>query len=121
MAKEGNGEMTAIQQRRMNDLECLGVVGLRVTDLQDENVACCGDCRFLTLTIGPTGAQVADCARGYTTTLYSTWAAECPDFELRAALPEEPQGDDRTESDRRGYSLPVPRNRRTRTDRRAAS
>ncbi|GAC1394924.1 MAG: hypothetical protein NVSMB65_13410 [Chloroflexota bacterium] len=108
-------------RHRVNDLDGLGVVGLRVTDLQEANVACCGDCRFLALKAGPTGAQVATCSRGYTTTLYSTWAADCPDFSLRAALPDEPQGDDRARRERRVAVMPVAIDRRSGRDRRAAS
>ena len=101
------------------DLTALGVTGLRMSDLHADNIACCGDCRFLTLRADSAGGSYAVCQQGYPTTLYATWAAHCPAFSLHAPLPDTPQGDERSGHDRRRVSLPVIRERRMNGDRRA--
>jgi hypothetical protein len=61
------------------------------------------------------------CHLGYATSVYATWATRCPDFALRAPLPDTPQEDERTGRDRRAVHLPVQIERRSGRDRRAAS
>jgi hypothetical protein len=100
-------------------LAAVGVVGLRMSDLQDEeNVACCGDCRFLALL---QGGNKAVCELGYATTVYNTWAARCLHFTLREPLPDTPQEDERAGRDRRTANVPVRVERRTGRDRRATT
>jgi hypothetical protein len=103
---------------RPHDLNALGVIGLRLSDLQEENIACCGDCERFALVAGDGGAVRATCALGYATTLYSPWAAICPGFSVRAPLPDAPQEDERSRRERRTRGRAVTVERRLRPDRR---
>jgi hypothetical protein len=103
------------------DLNALGVIGLRMSDLHRDNVACCGDCEFLVLYTHAAGGSHAVCSQGYMTTLYSTWATHCPNFTLREPLPDVPQEDERSIPDRRGVRLAVLVERRSGRDRRSAA
>ena len=101
-----------------NDLDAMGVVGLRQTDLRDVNVACCGDCRHSgAITAADANADFT-CAQQYTTSLYSVRALRCAHFELRPCLSDVPQPDERTNHDRRQIRLPVLRERRDGSERR---
>jgi hypothetical protein len=105
-------------RRPAHDLDALGVIGLRMSDLQEANIACCGDCQSFTLLARGSSEVVPVCAHGYTTTLYSLRAVTCPAFTVRAPLPDTPQGNERAGEDRRIARRPVLVERRGRSDRR---
>jgi hypothetical protein len=103
------------------DLNALGVIGLRMSDLHRDNVACCGDCEFLVHYTHAAGGSHAECSQGYMTTLYSTWATHCPNFTLREPLSDLPQEDERSIPDRRFVRLAVLVERRSGRDRRSTA
>jgi hypothetical protein len=118
MAAGSDSLIPLAEHARAHSLDAIGVVGLRMSDLQDDNLACCGDCRFLALIANGAGAQSAVCARGYLTSLYATWAMTCPDFSVRQPLPDHPQPDERDRGERRVTVLSVLTERRSGFDRR---
>ena len=70
-----------------NDLERMGVSGLRETVLGRENQACCGDCRFL---LEEDGALTHPCEKGHgRKDLFSRFAMICPDFRLTRGIDDE--------------------------------
>jgi hypothetical protein len=70
-----------------NDLERMGVSGLRETMLGRANEACCGDCRYL---CEEDGAVTHPCAKGHgRKDLYSRFAMICPDFRLTPGIDDE--------------------------------
>ncbi len=102
----------------LHDLDAQGVIGLRMSELQIDNMACCGDCQFFVPKSADLPSATQACHRGYTTTLFSKWAARCPDFNLLAPLSDQPQEDERGTGDRRYATLPYARERRSGKDRR---
>ncbi len=98
-----------------NDLERIGVSGLRETILGRANEACCGDCRHLLEGEGVTHP----CAMGHgRKDLFSRFAMVCGDFRLTPGIDEDIE--QRTGNDRRKRSLPVAFDRR-RGERRVAN
>lgn len=85
-----------------NDLESMGVSGLRETVLGRANEACCGDCRFLHEGAGVTHP----CLMGHgRKDIFSRFAMICPDFRLTPHIDE--GMDRRTGQDRRSQHMPV--------------
>lgn len=85
-----------------NDLESMGVSGLRETMLGRANEACCGDCRFLREGQGITHP----CMMGHgRKDLFSRFAMICSDFRLTPGIDEEIE--QRSGAERRSQSLPV--------------
>lgn len=94
-------ELTMIAPR--NDLERMGVSGLRETVLGRANEACCGDCRFLREDAGST---THPCAMGHgRKDLYSRFAMICPDFRLTPGIDDEIER--RSGVERRRHALTV--------------
>src|SRR5437763_6855040 len=90
-----------------NDLERMGVSGLRETVLGRANEACCGDCRFLR----EDGAATHPCAMGHgRKDLFSRFAMICADFRLTPGIDEEMER--RSGNERRCQSQAVPVERR---------
>lgn len=107
-------ELTVVAPR--NDLERMGVSGLRETMLGRANEACCGDCRFLREI---EGATTHPCAMGHgRKDLYSRFAMICADFRLTPGIDDEMER--RSGMDRRRQSHPVAHDRR-RAERRYAN
>ena len=105
-------ELTMISPR--NDLESMGVSGLRETVLGRANEACCGDCRFLR---EEKGLGTHPCAMGHgRKDLFSRFAMICPAFRLTPGIDDEMEH--RTGADRRTRSVAVAAERRTGLDRR---
>jgi len=99
-------EPTMITPR--NDLERMGVSGLRETMLGRANEACCGDCRFLQ---EEDGTAAHPCAMGHgRKDLFSRFAMMCPDFRLTPGIDEEMER--RSGNERRRQSRAVPLERR---------
>ena len=90
-----------------NDLERMGVSGLRETMLGRANEACCGDCRFLM-----EGQSITHpCTMGHgRKDLFSRFAMICADFALTPGIDEEIER--RGGGDRRQQSHPVTNERR---------
>lgn len=92
-----------------NDLESLGVSGLRETMLGRANEACCGDCRFLR---EDAGGATHPCLMGHgRKDLFSRFAMICPDFHLTPGIDDELER--RSGGERRREARPVQLNRRT--------
>lgn len=90
-----------------NDLEQMGVSGLRETLLGRDNEACCGDCRFLHEGDG----ILHRCDRGHgRKDLFSRFAMICPDFRLTPGIDEDIER--RSGGDRRRQSHSVAHDRR---------
>lgn len=105
-------ELTTIAAR--NDLESMGVSGLRETMLGRANEACCGDCRFLS---EQTGAGTHPCSMGHgRKDLYSRFAMICPSFRLTPGIDDELEH--RAGTERRRRNIPVAMERRSGVDRR---
>ena len=92
-----------------NDLERMGVSGLRETMLGRANEACCGDCRFLR---EEDGALTHPCAKGHgRKDLFSRFAMICPDFRLHPGIDEEMERRSGNERRRQAQAVPVERRR----------
>ena len=105
-------ELTTIAAR--NDLESMGVSGLRETMLGRANEACCGDCRYLN---EQKGASTHPCALGHgRKDLYSRFAMICPGFRLTPGIDDEIEH--RAGAERRRRDMPVAVERRSGMDRR---
>lgn len=97
-----------------NDLESMGVSGLRETMLGRANEACCGDCRFLS---EQKGASTHPCMMGHgRKDLYSRFAMICPSFRLTPGIDDEMEN--RAGTERRRQTMPVAVERRSGVDRR---
>lgn len=91
-----------------NDLESMGVSGLRETMLGRANEACCGDCRFLH---EEAGCATHPCMMGHgRKDLFSRFAMICPDFHLTPGIDDEMER--RSGGERRREAHPVQRDRR---------
>lgn len=90
-----------------NDLESMGVSGLRETVLGRANEACCGDCRFLLEGDG----IMHPCVLGHgRKDLFSRFAMICADFRLTPGIDDEMER--RAGGDRRKRTQPVAVDRR---------
>lgn len=90
-----------------NDLESMGVSGLRETVLGRANEACCGDCRFLREGRGVTHP----CLMGHgRKDIFSRFAMICPNFSLTPHIDDEMER--RSGSERRTRSIAVTVERR---------
>jgi hypothetical protein len=90
-----------------NDLERMGVSGLRETMLGRENQACCGDCRFLE---EEEGAVTHPCALGHgRKDLFSRFAMICPDFRLTRGIDDEMERRSGNERRRQARAVAVER------------
>lgn len=96
-----------------NDLESMGISGLRETVLGRPNEACCGDCRYLCEGKGATHPCQMEHGRK---DLYSRFAMICPDFRLTPYIDEGMER--RSGHDRRTQAIAVTVERR-RGERRA--
>lgn len=105
-------ELTMISTR--NDLESMGVSGLRETVLGRANEACCGDCRFL---CEEKGMSTHPCAMGHgRKDIFSRFAMICPAFRLTPGIDDELEH--RSGGDRRKRNVAVAAERRSGQDRR---
>ena len=90
-----------------NDLERMGVSGLRETVLGRENQACCGDCRFLQ---EEDGALTHLCEKGHgRKDLFSRFAMICPDFLLTRGFDAEMERRSGNERRRQAQAVSVER------------
>ena len=90
-----------------NDLESMGVSGLRETVLGRANEACCGDCRFLREGSGVTHPCLLGHGRK---DVFSRFAMICPDFRLTPNIDDEMER--RSGTDRRTQHIAVTVERR---------
>jgi len=91
-----------------NDLESMGVSGLRETMLGRANEACCGDCRFLR---EDAASATHPCMMGHgRKDLFSRFAMICPDFRLTPGIDDEIER--RSGGERRREARPVQVDRR---------
>jgi hypothetical protein len=92
-----------------NDLERMGVSGLRETVLGRENQACCGDCRFL---LEEDGALTHPCEKGHgRKDLFSRFAMICPDFRLTRGIDDEMERRSGNERRRQAQAVAVEQRR----------
>jgi len=90
-----------------NDLERMGVSGLRETVLGRENQACCGDCRFL---LEEDGALTHPCEKGHgRKDLFSRFAMICPDFRLTRGIDDEMERRSGNERRRQAQAVSIER------------